>query len=101
MTKIILICSAGMSTSILVQKMKKVASEKGLEFDITAYPESNAQEHYDGCSIVLLGPQVRYLLNKVKKDVEGKNIKVDVIDTVSYGRMDGEAVINQINKLLG
>ena len=41
MLKILLICSAGMSTSLLVNKMIKAAEAKGLE-DITieAHPEA-------------------------------------------------------------
>ncbi|MDZ5010902.1 PTS sugar transporter subunit IIB, partial [Clostridium perfringens] len=36
MKKIMLVCSAGMSTSLLVNKMIKVASDKGIEAEIFA-----------------------------------------------------------------
>ena len=36
MIKIRLFCAAGMSTSLLVNKMKAAAKEKGLEADIEA-----------------------------------------------------------------
>ena len=36
MKKILLCCSAGMSTSLLVTKMKKVAEEKGIDVEINA-----------------------------------------------------------------
>lgn len=38
MKKIILACSAGMSTSILVSKMKKEAEARSLEINIEAIP---------------------------------------------------------------
>jgi PTS system cellobiose-specific IIB component len=34
---ITLFCSAGMSTSLLVNKMKEEAQKKGAEYDIAAY----------------------------------------------------------------
>ena len=38
--KIILVCSAGMSTSMLVKKMKASADERNLEVNIEAVAES-------------------------------------------------------------
>ena len=38
MKKILLCCAAGMSTSLLVNKMKAVADERGLEIEIWAEP---------------------------------------------------------------
>ena len=35
-----LFCASGMSTSVLVNKMKDAAKEKGVEVEISAYPES-------------------------------------------------------------
>lgn len=38
MVKIGLFCAAGMSTSMLVEKMKAFAGERGVEAEIAAYP---------------------------------------------------------------
>jgi len=38
MKKILLLCAAGMSTSLLVTKMKNSAKEKGIEVEIEACP---------------------------------------------------------------
>ncbi len=40
MKKILLVCAAGMSTSLLVNKMKESAIEQGIEIDIEALPVS-------------------------------------------------------------
>lgn len=100
MTKVLFICSAGMSTSLLVDKTIKAAEEKGVALDIAAMSEAEARRHLDECDVILLGPQVRFLLGSMKKTVEGKNIKVDVIDSVAYGRMDGPKVLEQITSML-
>ena len=40
MKKILLVCSAGMSTSLLVNKMKNAAKEMDVEVEIEALPVS-------------------------------------------------------------
>ena len=40
MKKILLVCAAGMSTSLLVNRMKESAIEQGIEIDIEALPIS-------------------------------------------------------------
>ena len=66
MIKIMLACSAGMSTSLLVTKMQEAAKEKGVECAIWAISEVNLQSEIEKCDVLLLGPQVRYILSKAK-----------------------------------
>ena len=37
MKKIVLFCAGGMSTSLLVNKMREAAAKQGKEYDINAY----------------------------------------------------------------
>lgn len=93
MKKILLMCSAGMSTSIMVKKMTEAASKINAEVEIKAIPEQALSENLNTTDIILLGPQVRFLLNKVQ-DV-AKSIPVRVIDTLDYGTMNGEKILQQ------
>lgn len=99
MKTIMLVCSAGMSTSMLVTKMEKAAVEGGNSVTIFACSEAEAKEKYDTVDVILLGPQVRFLLSKIQKAVEGKNIPVAVIDSVEYGTMNGAAVLEKALKM--
>lgn len=45
MIKITLFCAAGMSTSVLVEKMKAAAKTKGVEAVIEAFPESTMSKN--------------------------------------------------------
>ena len=96
MLKIKLFCSAGMSTSLLVNKMREVAKKRGMEVEVNAYPESKIDQETNGndCDVALLGPQVRYLLAKAKDICEPKGIPVDVIPMQAYGTMNGEQVLD-------
>lgn len=42
MIRVMLCCSAGMSTSMMVQRMQTVAKERGIEAEIWAVPEAQA-----------------------------------------------------------
>lgn len=99
MKKIMLVCSAGMSTSLLVTKMKKAADEQGMAIEIFACSESEAKSKYNDVDIILLGPQVRFLLSKIQKAVEAKGTPVAVIDSIDYGTMNGPKVLEKALKL--
>ncbi|OCA99452.1 PTS sugar transporter subunit IIB [Clostridium beijerinckii] len=100
MVKIRLFCAAGMSTSLLVNKMKEAAEKNGVEVDIEAFPEGQMDKHLDGLDVALLGPQVGYTIGKAKRVCEPKGIPVDVIPMVDYGMMNGEKVLNFALKMV-
>ena len=101
MVKIMLACSAGMSTSLLVTRMEKAAQERGLECKIWAVSETQLLQEYnaDPADAILVGPQVRFRLNGIKEQVNNA-IPVDVIDMRTYGMMDGPKVLDQALKMI-
>lgn len=97
MKKIVLLCSAGLSTSMLVEKMKVAAKEMNLECEISAHPISAAASEGGSADVVLLGPQVRFQVDAVKEKV---TCPVEAIDMTAYGMMNGEAVIKRAYELI-
>ena len=65
--KILLVCAAGLSTSILMKKLEKYAEQNGIELDIDAVGIGEYQETCADYDVLLLGPQVSYQLNTVKQ----------------------------------
>ncbi|MEG0255062.1 MAG: PTS sugar transporter subunit IIB [Vagococcus sp.] len=104
MKRIMLVCAAGMSTSLLVTKMEKAAADQGLEADIFAVSASEADTKLEDADkpvdILLLGPQVRFMKGQYETKLAEKGIPVDVIDMKDYGMMNGEAVLNTALNLL-
>nr|WP_263323288.1 PTS sugar transporter subunit IIB [Neobacillus sp. Marseille-Q6967] len=90
---ILLCCAAGMSTSLLVTKMEAAAKEQGLDCKIWAESADAVKSHIDQADVLLLGPQVRYLLPQMKKLGEEKNVPVDSINPVHYGMCNGPEVL--------
>ena len=72
--KIRLFCAAGMSTSLLVTKMREAAKAMGIDADIEAAGETRMNEETEG-------------------------VPVDVIPMVDYGTMNGKKVMEFAIKL--
>ncbi len=62
MIRILLACAGGMSTSLLMNKMKDEADKRGIEISVDAIPEKSIEAHLGQFDVLLLGPQVRYVL---------------------------------------
>lgn len=103
---IMLCCTAGMSTSLLVTKMQEAAVAAGKDAEIFAVSASEADHELDTkqIDVVLLGPQVRYMQNDFKKKLAGRkngaDIPMAVIDMRAYGMMDRAAVVKQAYDLM-
>ena len=79
MKKILLVCCAGMSTSLLVNRMREVAKTKEIDCKIWSTSEKELPNEFaqEPADVILVGPQIRYLLNNIKKEDEtSANIKV-------------------------
>jgi PTS system cellobiose-specific IIB component len=93
MKKITLICAGGFSTSMLVSKMEKAAEDRKIEVEIRATADSKFWEYENDTDVLLLGPQVGYMLDKFKKKYADKEMKISIIDSVDYGMMNGKKVL--------
>ena len=99
MKKIVLLCAAGMSTSILVSKMREFNQEHDYNYQVDAYAVAEADQVCPDADIILLGPQVRYELRRIKGMFPDKI--VESIDMAAYGLMDGVKVMRQVMTYLG
>lgn len=97
--KIVLLCYAGMSTSMVMNKMKAAAAAEGLDLEVAAASVSDLDDYKEGANAVLLGPQIRFALDEVKEKVAGK-IPVMAIDTRDYGMMRGDKILKDTIKAI-
>ncbi len=95
---ILLVCAAGMSTSLLVNRMNDAAKAKGIELNIEAHPVGSIDSYGEQADVILLGPQVRYELKNVQKSYPDK--PVEVIQMQDYGMMNGAKVLDRALQLL-
>lgn len=99
MLNVLLICSMGASTGVLCEKIKKCASEQNYEIKIWATALSQSNDEIPKADIILLGPQVRFMLKKISEKAQDKPIKA--IDMMQYGKMDAEGILDMIKDMKG
>lgn len=98
--KVLLCCSAGISTTLLMKRMEAYAREKGVSpFEIEVRGAGEAAAHAAGCDVVLLGPQVAYLERRVAE--EAAPVPVGSIPMQDFARMDCPAIFGLIDGLIG
>ncbi|SDZ65719.1 PTS system, cellobiose-specific IIB component [Evansella caseinilytica] len=100
MKNIVLVCAAGMSTSLLVSKMKEAAKNSPEKITINATAGSDLAKFADEMQVLLLGPQVSYMKSKYESEFGSKGIPVEVINSVDYGMMHGEKVLERALELI-
>lgn len=100
MVRIMLCCSAGMSTSLLVRKMVEAAQERGLEVEIDAYGVAEFDTQFPRYQVVLLGPQVKYMLSTLSEKAAAQGIPVQPIEPMDYGMQRGDKVLDYALSLI-
>ncbi|MCR5229112.1 MAG: PTS sugar transporter subunit IIB [Solobacterium sp.] len=96
---IVLFCVGGMSTGILINKMKAEAQKLGKDYEITACAIAEQDTKGPLADVILVGPQVKYAVGKLKEQFPDK--PVVAIDTRTYGMMKGDEVLRTAMKLMG
>lgn len=97
MKKILLVCSAGMSTAILVNKMKAAAEEQGIECIIEAHGQTEVSELAGKWDVCLVGPQIKYLRDQIAETMQ---VPTEVIDMRVYGMADGNKALARALELI-
>lgn len=94
MKNILLLCSAGMSTSIVVKKMKEAADKKNIKVNIDAVGLELFHEKLKDFDVFLLGPQVRFKKADFEVEAAKHGKKVEVINQIDYGMLKGEKILD-------
>lgn len=98
MLKILLACSAGMSTSLLEKAMLDYAAENNIDCKIEAHPTSESKQIILDWDICLLGPQVRFEEPAFKRIADG--IPVIVIPPQIYAMAKGKETFDLVFETL-
>lgn len=96
MRKIILLCSAGVSTNVLMQKMKQEADRQGYECSIMAYSLTQIPEAAAEADVMLLAPQAGHSLAELQ--VKYPQIPSTVIPQKLYATIDAVEILDLAQK---
>jgi len=89
-----------MSTSLLVRKMVDAAQERDLPVQIEAWGVAEFDTQFPKYQVVLLGPQVKYMLPTLSQKAAAHGIPVQAIDMMDYGMQRGDKVLDYALSLI-
>jgi len=95
---IVLVCNMGLSTSALIKKMRSYAESIDFECTVNAYPISELPNVVDEAHVILVGPQISFMMDKIKSAVG--SLPLASIPPQMYGLMDGKAVTELAIKMM-
>ena len=95
---IMLACSAGMSTSLLVSKMQEAAKEQGKDYEIFAKSVADIDHQFEveKPDVLMLGPQVAYMKADIQRKCDDAGVPMEVINM-----MNGKNVLAEAEKIMG
>lgn len=100
MIRVLIVCSWGMSTSLLVDSMLEAATELKYEVSVEALSAGEYAGQIDECDIILIAPQIRHLRKSIEKLAASAGKPVALIEPFHYATMNGQAVLNQVMQIL-
>ncbi|PXW92724.1 PTS system cellobiose-specific IIB component [Streptohalobacillus salinus] len=98
MKHIVLVCAVGMSSSILVNRMIKAATKTKTDVLVHGSGMGDLSQFIDEADVLLIGPQIRYMEDKLKKQYS--HLPIEVIESKDYSMMNGEHVLEIALSLL-
>ena len=93
--KILLACSMGLSTSMLIEKLKEEGKKRGMDLDVDAVTYQIVNQYVDTTDILLLGPQIRYLVKKFQDDYGDRIPVIDAMNMSDYALLNAEKILNE------
>lgn len=96
--KILLVCSAGMSTDILRGELIKYAKKEQLPLEVKAVGVHAYKEYCTGYDVILLGPQITYRREKIA--AECGNLPVLAIAPGDYAAGNAAHILEQVETTL-
>ncbi|EGQ9123059.1 PTS sugar transporter subunit IIB [Vibrio parahaemolyticus] len=85
---------------MLVKRMEQAAEIKGIECKIDAMSVNAFEEAIKEYDVCLLGPQVRFQLEELRKTAQEYGKNIDAISPQAYGMMKGDEVLEQALELI-
>lgn len=89
--KILLCCNAGMSSSILVSKIRAAGEKRNLDIIIKAVASSSIKDEVGKWDVCLVGPQLVYAVESIKEQL---NIPVASVEPRVYALADGDKALD-------
>lgn len=98
--KVLMVCSGGMSSAIVVKAIKQEADKKGFPLEIKAVGTSEFEDELKagGYNLAIVAPQVKHRLAVFQGIAKAVNVPVELIVPMGYTPIGAPKVLEQIKK---
>ena len=72
--RVLLSCSAGLTTAMFADNLNSVAEMLGLDFEFNAVSYLSIYEEVENYDVVLIAPQIGYMLNRLRESLVNKPV---------------------------
>ncbi len=100
--KILLACSAGMSSAIAAKSLNEAAKAAGIDMEVREISSSGfADEIKKGYVLGLVAPQIRHRFDNLEKDATAAGVPCLLIKPKGYTPIGGKFLLQQIKDEAG
>lgn len=94
---LLLICTAGITTGLLVRGIEQKIEENGIVLHVYSAPAIIAEQIINTQQVdgILIGPQAKYEVKRLEELLNFKNIPYRLIDQKNYERLNAKAVLEE------
>lgn len=98
--KVLLICSGGMSSSLMSDALTKAAQAEGVDLTLQSTGSEALETLLPDYDMVLVAPQIRHRFDRFAGLAEEYHKPIMLIDSRAYGLLDGPALLQAITSKL-
>lgn len=100
--KVLLVCSAGMSSAIAAKALHDAAAKQGIEMEVNeCSTQAFANEIKNGYAIGLVAPQIRHRFDTLKEEAKAAGVPCILIQPQGYTPLGAPKLLAQVKKELG
>lgn len=100
--KVMLVCGSGLSSGFMAANIRKAAKKRKISIEVKARSESEIENYISSIDVVMVGPHLAYLAEKLKKYEKTNKVKVLLMKGTYYSSLNGEMalddLLNTLNK---
>lgn len=105
--QVLLSCSSGLTTAMFAENLNSMVEMLGLDMHFEAVPYTNIYEEVDKYDVVLLAPQIGYMLKRLKESLNEKLVlqiptaifaSYDALSAVQFIQSELESFYDEKNK---
>jgi len=98
--KVLMVCSGGMSSAIVVKAIKQEADKKDFPLEIKAVGTGEFEDELKvgGYDLAIVAPQVKHRMSVFEEAAKSVNVPVELIVPMGYTPIGAPKVLEQIKK---